>query len=108
MVGRGACGAPWVLARIAAALATGHDPGAPALAEQSAVASAHLEAMIEAQGPRVGLREARKHIGWYLSSSGRPVAAVREWRRRLCTSENARDVRAGLARFYDEAMEAAA
>jgi nifR3 family TIM-barrel protein len=108
MVGRGACGAPWVLARIAAALATGHDPGAPALAEQSAVASAHLEAMIEAQGPSVGLREARKHIGWYLSSSGRPVAAVREWRRRLCTSENARDVRAGLARFYDEAMEAAA
>ncbi len=29
MVGRGACGAPWMLARIAAALTTGCDPGPP-------------------------------------------------------------------------------
>jgi nifR3 family TIM-barrel protein len=108
MVGRGACGAPWQLARIAAALATGRDPGAPALAEQHAIALSHLEAMLDAEGPRVGLRNARKHIGWYLASSGRPAAAVRDWRRRLCTSEDARLVRTGLARFYGEAQEAAA
>jgi nifR3 family TIM-barrel protein len=108
MVGRGACGAPWLLARIGAALATGRDPGPPPLAEQGAVALAHLEAMIEAEGSRVGLRNARKHIAWYLASSGRPAATVRDWRRRLCTSEDAPFVRAGLARFYDEAMEAAA
>ena len=47
-----------------------------------------------------GLRNARKHIGWYLATSGRPAAAVKDWRRRLCTSENARDVLAGLATFY--------
>ena len=54
-----------------------------------------------------GLRNARKHIGWYLASSGQPAATVKNWRRRLCTSENARDVLAGLATFYAEAREAA-
>jgi tRNA-dihydrouridine synthase B len=108
MVGRGACGAPWQPARIAAALASGRDPGPPPIERQRDIALRHVEAMIEQDGARVGLRVARKHIGWYLASSDRPAAAVKAWRRRLCTSEDAREVRAGLARFYDEALEAAA
>ena len=86
-------------------LATGRDPGPPPLAEQGAVALSHLEAMLEAEGPRVGLRNARKHIGWYLAATGRPAPTVREWRRRLCTSDDADFVRAGLAAFYVEAMQ---
>jgi tRNA-dihydrouridine synthase B len=105
MVGRGACGAPWLPARIAMGLATGRDPGPPALAEQGRIALSHLEGMLEAQGADVGLRNARKHIGWYLAATGRPAATVRDWRRRLCTSDDAAFVRAGLAAFYDEAME---
>jgi nifR3 family TIM-barrel protein len=108
MVGRGACGAPWLLGRIGAALATGRDPGPPPLRQQGAIALSHLEAMIEAQGVGTGLRNARKHIGWYLASSGLPAATVRDWRRRLCTSEDQHFVRSGLARFYDAALEAAA
>jgi tRNA-dihydrouridine synthase B len=108
MVGRGALGAPWVPARIAAALASGRDPGPPPLRRQRDIALAHVEAMLEQSGPRLGLLTARKHIGWYLASSGRPAAGVKAWRRQLCTSEDARDVRAGLARFYDQALEAAA
>jgi tRNA-dihydrouridine synthase len=107
MIGRGAYGAPWMLGRVAAVLAEGRDPGAPPLAEQGAVAAAHVEAILEQDGPAHGLRNARKHIGWYLVSSGRPAEAVKDWRRRLCTSENARDVLAGLAMFYAEAREAA-
>ena len=108
MIGRGACGAPWMLGRIAAALASGRDPGAPPLARQGAIALAHVEAMIEQEGRTVGLRNARKHIAWYLVSSGQPAETVKSWRRRLCTSEDARDVRAGLAQFYAQAREAAA
>ncbi len=108
MVGRGAYGAPWLPSRIATAIASGHDPGPPTLARQRDVALGHLEAMIAHDGPVHGLRTARKHIGWYLASSGRPEATVKAWRRHLCTSEDAREVRAGLARFYDEALEAAA
>jgi nifR3 family TIM-barrel protein len=108
MVGRGACGAPWLLARIAAELATACDTGPPPLAVQGATAVAHLEAMLEEQGTTVGLRNARKHIGWYLASSGQAADTVKAWRRRLCTSDNASEVRAGLAQFYAQALEAAA
>jgi nifR3 family TIM-barrel protein len=107
MIGRGACGAPWMPGRIAAALATGRDPGAPPLAQQGAIALAHVEAMIEQDGT-VGLRNARKHIAWYLASSGEPAETLKPWRRRLCTSEDAREVRAGLAQFYAQVREAAA
>jgi nifR3 family TIM-barrel protein len=112
MIGRGACGAPWALARVAAALASGRDPGPPPLARQRAVALAHLEAMLDQEGEAGGgagrLRNARKHIGWYLASSGLPAEEVRAWRRRLCTSEDEREVRVGLDRFYVHALEAAA
>jgi nifR3 family TIM-barrel protein len=108
MVGRGAYGAPWQLSRIAAELATGSDAGPPPLQAQAATAIAHVDAMLEAQGETVGLRNARKHIGWYLAASGRDADAVKAWRRRLCTSDSARDVRAGLVDFYHEALEAAA
>ena len=108
MVGRGAYGAPWMPARIAAALASGRDPGPPPLAEQGAIAGAHVEAMLAHYGRGIGLRNARKHIGWYLASSGRPADAVKAWRRRLCTSEDAGEVLGGLAAFYDEAQEMAA
>ncbi len=108
MIGRGACGAPWMLGRIAAALASDQDPGALPLAQQGAIALAHMEAMIEQDGGTVGLRNARKHIAWYLASSGQPAETVKSWRRRLCTSEDAREVRAGLAQFYAQAREAAA
>lgn len=108
MVGRGAYGAPWMPARIARFLATSRDPGPPALSEQGAIAVTHVEAMLAHHGSEHGLRCARKHIGWYLQSSGRPRTDVLAWRRRLCTSDNARDVLAGLRNFYDEAQELAA
>jgi nifR3 family TIM-barrel protein len=111
MVGRGACGAPWMPARIAAALGAGpagRDPGPPPLSEQCAIAIGHLEAMVEQDGPKVGLRNARKHIGWYLASSGRAAETVKSWRSRLCTSEDVGEVRSGLGEFYTQAVEAAA
>ena len=107
MVGRGACGAPWMLGRIATTLATGTDPGTPALGDQQTVALAHVKAQLEQDGPAHGIRNARKHIAWYLGSSGQPENKVKAWRRKLCTAESAPDVLSGLAQFYDEAREAA-
>ena len=108
MVGRGAYGAPWMLARIDATLASGKDPGPPELAEQGAIALAHVEDMLAHHGSAHGLRVARKHIGWYLASSGHPAESVKVWRRRLCTSDSASEVLAGLAAFYREPAEMAA
>jgi nifR3 family TIM-barrel protein len=108
MVGRGACGAPWMPARISACLESGSDPGPPSLAQQHAIAAAHVKDMLAHYGPRLGLRNARKHIGWYLESSGRPAMTVKSWRQRLCTAEEPREVLEGLEAFYAEPRELAA
>ncbi len=104
MVGRGAYGAPWLPARIARFLATGRDPGAPPLAEQGRIARNHVEAMLAHHGAFHGLRNARKHIGWYLETAGPAAAVVKAWRQRLCTEDDASRVLAGLDEFYDQAQ----
>ena len=108
MVGRGAYGAPWLPGRIAAALATGADPGPPALADQGRIAAEHYEAMLSEYGAGLGLRNARKHVGWYLESSGRAVADVKRWRKILCQEEDTSRVLRGLQEFYSESAEMAA
>src|SRR6185503_14024952 len=50
MVGRGAYGAPWMPARIAAYLQSGRDPGPLPLAEQGAIAVGHVEDMLAHHG----------------------------------------------------------
>ena len=102
MIGRGAYGAPWQPARIASFLASGRDPGPPALSAQAATALAHVEAMLSHYGTFLGLRNARKHVGWYLEQSGRSAAIVKAWRKRLCTEEAGVRLLSELARFYRE------
>ena len=91
MVGRGAYGAPWMPARIAdAAWRPGAIPARRRWRSRAAIATAHVEAMLAHYGAQLGLRNARKHIGWYLETQRalrpRPCKA---WRRRLCTAEDA-------------------
>ncbi len=102
MVGRGAYGAPWLPGRIAKFLATGRDPGAPPLAEQRHIARTHVEAMLAHHGSFHGLRNARKHIGWYLECACGAGPRVKAWRQRLCTEDDAGRALAGLDTFYDE------
>ena len=101
MVGRGAYGAPWLPGRIGRFLASGRDPGAPGLSEQGRIAIRHVEAMLAHYGTALGLRNARKHIGWYLAASGKDAASVKAWRQMLCTDDDPRRVLRGLASFYD-------
>lgn len=105
MIGRGAYGAPWQPGRIARGLAEGRDPGPPGLDAQAALARRHVEMMLEHYGPWLGLRNARKHIGWYLASSGVPEVVAKDWRGRLCRLDDASAVRAGLRDFYALAGE---
>ena len=101
MIGRGAYGAPWMPGRVARALATGRDPGAPSVSEQGAIAAEHVEAMLHHYGQHLGIRNARKHVGWYLTTSGCAEAEAKAWRRKRCTEENPAALLSGLAAFYD-------
>jgi tRNA-dihydrouridine synthase B len=70
MVGRGVKGAPWRLAQIAHDL---HGTPAPRVPEGTALAdlvAGHYEAMLSFYGEEIGLRVARKHLGWYLDAAG--------------------------------------
>jgi nifR3 family TIM-barrel protein len=105
MIGRGAYGAPWLPAQVAAYLATGVDRGAPPIETQGEIALAHIEAMLSHYGAFLGLRNARKHIGWYLETSGAPPAVVKANRQRLCTETDPARLLAALARFYASLSE---
>ena len=63
MVGRGTMGAPWLVGRIDAALRSLPVPPIPDAGQRLALATEHLEALLEARGER-GLLIARKHLGW--------------------------------------------
>lgn len=108
MIGRGAYGAPWLPGHVAAYLASGRMPAPPPLEVQGHIAREHVESMLSHYGTGLGLRNARKHIGWYLEKSGRAAETVKAWRRRLCTDESAPHVLQGLAHFYADSCEAAA
>ncbi len=91
MVGRGAYGAPWMPGRIAAALALRPRSGRAGMARRAgAIADEHVEAMLIHYGRALGLKNARKHVGWYLAierppgrdRQGLAPAAVHRGRRR--------------------------
>ncbi|MCO8145939.1 tRNA dihydrouridine synthase DusB [Rhodovulum tesquicola] len=74
MVGRGAQGRPWVLARIAAALAGRPAPAAPTGAAFADMVAGHYEASLSFYGRTLGARVIRKHLGWYMDEAGTPPA----------------------------------
>lgn len=88
MIGRGARGRPWCLAGIAAALRGVRAPAAPSGPALSNLVAAHYEAMLGFYGPALGLRVARKHLGWYMDHAGTGPAL----RGRLLTAEDPAEV----------------
>lgn len=75
MVGRGAQGAPWQLAQIAHEL---WDAPAPRIPHGAALADAvetHYHDILSFYGSELGLRVARKHLGWYADASKAPNRA---------------------------------
>ncbi|MCC5959352.1 MAG: tRNA dihydrouridine synthase DusB [Rhodobacteraceae bacterium] len=65
MVGRGAQGRPWVLAQIAADLFGQPHPDVPAGSALVDMVAAHYEDMMSFYGTALGMKVARKHLGWY-------------------------------------------
>lgn len=70
MVGRGAQGAPWRLAQIGAALFGTAAPEVPQGAALGELVIGHYEDMLAFYGIDLGLKVARKHLGWYLEEAG--------------------------------------
>lgn len=67
MIGRAAQGRPWLFREINHYLTTGQCLPPPSLSEIGAVLSAHLQELHAFYGEYLGVRMARKHIGWYVA-----------------------------------------
>lgn len=66
MVGRAALGNPWIFREIAHFLQTGEKLDSPSAEERIQVAIRHLHLLVDYKGEFTGVREMRKHIGWYV------------------------------------------
>lgn len=65
MVGRGAQGNPWIFRELVEYDQTGVIPPRPSLEELKATMLRHARLQIEYKGDYLGIREMRKHVGWY-------------------------------------------
>jgi tRNA-dihydrouridine synthase B len=65
MIGRAAQGRPWIFREILRFLATGDELAPPSVAEARALIAEHLRDHYAFYGEELGVRIARKHLGWY-------------------------------------------
>jgi len=78
MIGRAAQGRPWIFREIDHYLRTGQKLAAPTWAEMRTLLLEHLDDHYRFYGEHVGVRTARKHIGWYLDGlPGAPAFLAR-------------------------------
>ena len=105
MVGRGARGRPWFPGQLARYLQTGQRESAPALRRQLALISALYGEMLTHYGRDVGMRHARKHLGWALdaaaATAGAPPHLLKECRGRVLTATDPVLVLRLLAEAFD-------
>ena len=106
MIGRGAQGQPWLPGQIGRRLETGIAEAPPSLAQQLSHVRALYDDVCTLYGLRIGLRHARKHLGWALEIAARcsraPAQTLKTWRARILTSDDPLGVHRSLQDAFDD------
>ena len=97
MIGRAAQGRPWICREIDYFLRTGTHLPAPLVDEVSALMQEHLAAHYAFYGEFLGVRTARKHIGWYV----RELDGGEAFRRQMNLLESTSEQLAAVAGFFE-------
>jgi tRNA-dihydrouridine synthase B len=97
MIGRAAQGRPWICREIDYFLRTGEYLPAPMVAEVRALMDEHLRAHYLFYGEFMGVRTARKHIGWYV----RDLAGGEAFRQRMNLLESCEEQLAAVDEFFE-------
>ena len=97
MIGRGAYGRPWLLGQVMHWWRSGEIRPDPSLDEQYALLVEHYHAMLDHYGEDVGVKIARKHLGWYTKG----LHGSAEFRNFVNFIDDPRRVLAEIERFYD-------
>ena len=101
MIGRGAYGRPWFVAQVIEWLKSRRCVDDPPLASQYETLSAHYDDMLVHYGSVIGVKIARKHVGWY--SKGLPGSA--EFRAAVNQTADPAAVRSLIRAFYEPLVE---
>ena len=101
MVGRAHYGAPWTGGLIAGAASGAAAPDVPDRAAMADYVVTHYEDMLALYGIESGLRQARKHLGWYLDRHAPETGP--DLRRAIMTGLDPKQVTAGLRAAFAEA-----
>lgn len=104
MIGRGAYGAPWAPGLAARGVS---DICMPPLGVADIV-EAHFEAILEYYGPFLGIRNARKHLGWYVSRVHGDGERGKTWRQQLCQAECPKTIRQTIRSCFTDPERMAA
>lgn len=97
MVGRAAQGRPWIFREIDHYLRTGTHLPAPYVDEVRALMDEHLRAHYAFYGDYLGVRTARKHIGWYV----RDLQGGEEFRQRMNLLESTEEQLIAVDQFFE-------
>jgi tRNA-dihydrouridine synthase B len=105
MVGRGAEGRPWFPGALARFFAPGRREPEPSLTHQSELIGALYQEMLGHYGRDIGVRHARKHLGWALEVAARtaraPLNLLKRARAQILTATEPSAVLRHLAEAYD-------
>lgn len=105
MIGRGAQGQPWIVGQVAAHLDGRPAPTTPEGNDLVNLVAAHYEDMLSEYGTELGVRMARKHIGWYLDAVGELSNAQR---RPIMTENDPRAVLRLMPQMFEQTWSQAA
>jgi tRNA-dihydrouridine synthase B len=97
MIGRAAQGRPWIFREVAHFLRTGEVLPAPLVSEVRVLMAGHLCAHYAFYGEYIGLRSARKHIGWYV----RELAGGEAFRQQMNKIASCEEQLAAVDRFFE-------
>jgi tRNA-dihydrouridine synthase B len=97
LIGRAAQGRPWIFREIAHYLRTGSHCPAPTRDDIQGILLEHLEALHRFYGEPMGVRIARKHVGWYLAT----LPGAETFRRDFNQLDNPLAQRDSVHRFFD-------
>jgi nifR3 family TIM-barrel protein len=106
MVGRAAQGRPWLPGQIGRRLESGVLETVPSLAQQLHYIRTLYDEICSHYGLRVGLRHARKHLGWALEAAAEcscaPAVRLKNWRQKILTSDDPQIVHRSLQDAFDD------
>ncbi|MBL1420165.1 MAG: tRNA dihydrouridine synthase DusB [Alphaproteobacteria bacterium] len=104
MVGRAAYGMPWFVGDVGQYLSDKTLPKAKSLRWQHELVLKHFEMMLAHYGEFMGLRIARKHLGWYLENIVIDKNDLKPWRIKIFSQDESTEVRAQISAFFTEQM----